>query len=362
MLRKWYIYICCALTYLTGCTDKQSLPDGTSENVSVVLVVSFGNTQSRVTEDISNDKNIGNEYYINPYDVKVLVFNADGSFKTRAVMTSVSPTSDFTKYILSGMLPSFSTSDIGKQYKLVVLANVNGTCASNYSAFTPITTENELYNELVYEYQDGTSFTEATLNGSSTEGRIPMWGSQTTTIEDGTTIDIYMLRAMSKIEVEIAPETGKTIDKVELANGRKQGKLTPLNAADARATYRVLEDSNADELNAPANLGTMTEHVPFVKGTDGKFYLYIPEQPALDTSKKQEGAQMIVTIGNMEYPLYFANYTPNLTGTGSIKHPVPVLRDHWYTYKITEVLPNNITLKYQVVPWEKNGNYNIEFN
>ena len=215
-MRKWYTYIIMLATVLFGsCNLEDTLfPEQECENgkkdVNVRLILSMmgGDGVSRAltdspTEDYLDEEPLGNEYYINPYDVEVLIFTCDDKpensyFVERATMVRASKT-EYYKYQLDGTL---SEIEAETPYRIVVLANMHGSCyTTGGNTLTKGTTMKTYLESLTYTGYT-TSFTTRMLEENSTE-RIPMWGATASYLEDGTTISLDLLRAMAKVKVKM---------------------------------------------------------------------------------------------------------------------------------------------------------------
>ena len=262
-MRKWYTYIIMLATVLFGsCNLEDTLfPEQECENgkkdVNVRLILSMmgGDGVSRAltdspTEDYLDEEPLGNEYYINPYDVEVLIFTCgdkpeNSYFVERATMVRASKT-EYYKYQLDGTL---SEIEAETPYRIVVLANMHGSCyTTGGNTLTKDQTTMKTYLESLTYTGYTTSFTTRMLEENSTE-RIPMWGATASYLEDGTTISLDLLRAMAKVKVKMAKNLGN-LSAVTLEFANPGGYVTPLianvNVDETTAT-------NANGVSAIAN-------------------------------------------------------------------------------------------------------------
>lgn len=360
--RFLFIGILLILLCLNSCDTSSDLTEHDEAGITIRLVVSIRDNASFRTKtiDMGETSAIGNEYYIQPQDVQVLVYNLDGQFRCRATMTTVETTNNFSRYIITGALSGLTDPDSEKEYKVVILANLRGMCPVAFSADHQVQTEQELYDALTFPfYIQDTLFSNRVLTGSHDMGRIPMWGMKTTQLKDQMEISMDMLRALSKVEVCIDANIGRSLQKVVLHHGQSKGYITPKQAATQKDTYRVDDNNAPEEINIPSSSNMLNIDIPFVE-EGGHYYLYLPEQPTLMPTDIEKGVYMMVTVDDEKYPLYFATYDEPV-GTFTQKHPFPVLRNHWYTFNITNVFPDKTELRYEICDWNKR-NGDIEFN
>ena len=341
-------------------------------NVRLILSMMGGDGVSRAltdspTEDYLDEEPLGNEYYINPYDVEVLIFTCDDKpensyFVERATMVRASKT-EYYKYQLDGTL---SEIEAETPYRIVVLANMHGSCyTTGGNTLTKGTTMKTYLESLTYTGYT-TSFTTRMLEENSTE-RIPMWGATASYLEDGTTISLDLLRAMAKVKVKMAKSLGD-LSAVTLEYANPGGYVTPLIANEDETT-----DTNANGVSAINNdaekktiTGGNTQRVrtpripkgltPInglaaeptlsfsdVSSTDNyEYVIYIPEYKNLGSEATP--ARMKLAIGDKSYKLEFKDYSEDNTGYFDI------IRNYYYSYEITSI---GKTLAYtaDIKPW-----------
>lgn len=345
-----------SLLILASCVyedEHKATPTNKGEEVSVKLVVSLGpSLQTRGTESTEADA-IGNEYKIFQKDFQVLLYDADGSYRTKVAITRCQQ-SAYNQYVLEGKFFTFRDIDKDKLFKMVVIANAEQGSAKiaprDWQTELP---EADLYKQLKFSYDNGETFTVDILKGGDSPERIPMWGSKTTLITDGATYHITLVRALAKITVHMAPiiASRNSITSIVMQQCCSSGMLTPKNAATHTESYSTSQANGADELNVPPDVEHSSVDLPFASyQKDGKKYfcIYIPEQAAKDGSREQ-GVRMVITINGEDYPI-------------EITHPV--LRNNWYSYVVQSVNPRNATigLKYQVAEWEEKDPCDLSYN
>ena len=380
-MKKWYAYIILLASVLfDSCNIEDTLfPDQECDtktepvNVRLILSMMGGRSLSRApltdTDYLPDEEPLGNEYYINPYDVEVLVFTCDetpekSTFVERASMVRASETNDYYQYQLDGTLTKIQE---GTPYRMVVLANMNGSCYT--TGAIPLeegtTTMKEYLHSLAYTGYTA-NFTNSLLT-SDTE-RIPMWGTTAAYLNDGAQINMDLLRAMAKVKVKMAKSLGD-LSAVTLEYANPGGYVTPLIANEDETT-----DTNANGVSAINNdaekktiTGGNTQRVrtpripkgltPInglaaeptlsfsdVSSTDNyEYVIYIPEYKNLGSEATP--ARMKLAIGDKSYKLEFKDYSEDNTGYFDI------VRNYFYDYTITGVRDNDIVLTLSVQNW-----------
>ena len=385
-MKKWYAYIILLASVLfASCNIEDTLfPDQECDtktepvNVRLILSMMGGEGMSRaLTDDPTGETHpeaepsLGNEYYINPYDVEVLVFTCGDTpnssiFVERASMVRASETKNYYQYQLDGTLTKIQE---GTAYRMVVLANMNGSCYT--TGAIPLeegtTTMKEYLHRLAYTGYTA-NFTNSLLT-SDTE-RIPMWGTTAAYLNDGAQINMDLLRAMAKVKVKMAKSLGD-LSAVTLEYANPGGYVTPLIANEDETT-----DTNANGVSAINNdaekktiTGGNTQRVrtpriptgltPInglaaeptlsfsdVSSTDNyEYVIYIPEYKNLDNNDTP--ARMKLAIGDKSYKLEFKDYSENNTGYFDI------IRNYYYQFTITGVNDGyNLLLTCEVQPWD----------
>jgi hypothetical protein len=380
-MKNLWVYMMALLCLVASCTS--DIPTtGTSQNrVSVRLVVSLGSSQSgtRASEASLNDA-VGNEYYINPSDIDVLLYNSKGQYITKATnvqaVRNATVSTSQNEYTISGTMTTPSGDfDMNADYEFVVIANANGSCPITRSTEESyMMSESSINSAMTYglgENKTFTTFTEGILKDNTTDNnateRIPMWGKKTVKLSEvakdseeaakQNPVTIDLLRAMAKVTVSCKAE-GHKLTAVQLEGEINQsGYVTPAKAAESKNTQAALNLSSEEYtnvLNIPSQSASKTA-VSFVNAdNNGTYYLFIPEQEAGKTS-------MTVTIDDEDqYTIKFANYSGS-----SHDNEFPVVRNYWYDYTITSVAEKTVevsSLKYMVNSWTSKTAATITFN
>ena len=338
-------------------------------NVRLILSMMEGRSLSRApltdnptTDYLPDEKPLGNEYYINPYDVEVLVFTCGetpekSTFVERASMVRATPTDNYHEYQLDGTLTEVN----GKtDYHVVLLANLHGSSyCNNFTTPTTGTTMSTFLEGLTYTSYNA-AFTGKLLEEDSTE-RIPMWGITTTKLTDGTTISLNLLRSMAKVKVKMK-KGDNTLSAVTLDKANNGGCITPLlnngissngQTARVQSTHIPIPQS-VEPIKVITDGNNILSFTKISNDTDqyDEFVIFVPEYNNLDVSKNapenalSTAASMKLTINGKDYKLEFKDYAQeNPTGYFDI------VRNYFYDYTITGVKDNDIDLTLSVQKW-----------
>lgn len=376
-MKKWYAYIILLASVLfASCNIEDTLfPDQECDtktepvNVRLILSMMGGRSLSRApltdtptTDYLPDEKPLGNEYYINPYDVEVLVFTCGetpekSTFVERASMVRATPTDNYHEYQLDGTLTEVNGE---KNYHVVLLANLHGSSyCNNFTTPTTGTTMSTFLEGLTYTSYNA-AFTSKLLEEDSTE-RIPMWGITTTKLTDGTTISLNLLRSMAKVKVKMK-KGDNTLSAVTLDKANNGGCITPLlnngissngQTARVQSTHIPIPQS-VEPIKGITDGNNILSFTKISNDTDqyDEFVIFVPEYNNLDVSKNapenalSTAASMKLTINGKDYKLEFKDYAQeNPTGYFDI------VRNYFYDYTITGVKDNDIDLTLSVQKW-----------
>ena len=353
-MKKWYTYIIMLAALLFASCNVMEDPlhsDGECEtepvNVRLILSMMGGRGLSRALTDTPtsetylDEEPLGNEYYINPYDVEVLIFDAKtDAFIERASMVRATPANTYHEYQLNGTLTKVEKD---ADYHIVVLANLNGASyCNNFSTPAATATMTEFLEGLTYTGYDK-DFTSKIINEDAA-GRIPMWGITTTTLQDGITVSLDLLRAMAKVKVKMAKGGGLSGAALSIANAG--GHVTPTmqtgTSTDGK-TQRVRATHIPDGISTIN--GITTENIlTFSKINDtedneyDEYVIFIPEYMNLNSGATvpanalSTAASIKLTVGSGEsakdYRIEFKDYTDN---TGYFD----IIRNYYYEYEVS---------------------------
>lgn len=369
-MKKWYTHIIMLVSVLfTACNMEETLfpeKECGKEDITVRIVLSMmdsrANTRAYDPPHTDNyEQALGNEYYINQYDVEVLVFNANGAFVERATLVQATgPTPDFHTYELTGTLSNIEEE---KTYQMVVLANRSGSayCTNFSNTIAEGTSMTGVLEPLVYGNYTA-AFTEDLLTEGSTE-RIPMWGVVKAELKDEATITVNMLRAMAKVRVNLDAE-GYTLAGVTLNQANNGGYFTP--KMDMGINNDGSTKSVSEARIIPLSGLTTLPNLLFVKepGNTNSYVIYVPECNTFTKKEETRTATTWMTVsindasGNTvdlaeNNKLYFREYRKTDTQTGTVKGEYfDIVRNYFYDYTITGI-ENGLDLTVKAMPWTK---------
>ncbi len=371
-MRKWYTYIIMLATVLFGsCNLEDTLfpeQECETDDITVRIILSMmdsrANTRAYDPPHSSNYETtaLGNEYYINQYDVEVLVFDEKGDFVERATLVQATGSStNFHTYELTGTLSNVVENKI---YQMVVLANRSGSayCSNFPSSFTASSTMTSVLEGLVYtNYTD--SFTEALLTSGSKE-RIPMWGVVKATLVNNANITVNMLRAMAKVRVNMDATTGYTLSSVTLKQANNGGYFTPFMENGIQKDGSTASVSNP---RIPTSGLTTLTNLPFVSepNSTSSYVIYVPEMATYSETETPRTATTWMEVAVKDNndkdvdlgennKLYFREYRETNSTSGVVNGSFfNVVRNYFYDYTITGVEDNSeMTFKLTVKPWD----------
>ncbi len=355
MIRDWYICILLFAMAITSCNGHDSPVPEEDYAVSISLVLSMPESGLNNRLASYESESFGNEYYISPNDIEVLIYDENGDFKAQAEMPEVTPVDGvYHQYFLTCKLSDFNEDDFGKMYKIVVLANMAGHTKVNFPA-TQLSNmkEETLYRQMTIANNNGYDLTTAIVN-KYVIGRIPMWGSITTEISVNNMAEIDLMRAMAKVEIGLSSELMQNNQRIVYAGlrgGQTMGYITPKDAEKTDHTIGTyVSGQDYTDINIPTSSeGTMIDI--FVELSNGNYVLYIPEQPA-NINLNEQGLRVEISINENltvedNYTLYFAS--PDVNGK---LEAFPILRNHYYKINITNVAFKH-ELEYEVVDWTR---------
>lgn len=241
----------------------------------------------------------------------------------------------------------------GNDYKVLIYLNTPGTEA------VPATLD--AANALTFERI-------GTATGVKNAGGIPMWGFVTTAftdIKDGVRYDlkdIYMLRAMAKVKIEVGEESKNdnwTIKSVKVNNNNGNGYSLPAwNLSSDKATTDLTLANNLHVLDSKSDL-TNSEFEKLLP--KDALIMYLPEKSNIKDTDK---CTMDITVSNgsseKSGTIKFARYDEDGQPTNSL---FDIIRNHYYTFTI-ECKDNVNALRFHVTiaDMENGGVFNYEYD
>lgn len=331
-----------------GCSSEEGAGGEVPANatqVSFILRLSDESEGTRAawSEDYPSDDGTAYDKRIDPNDLKVALYHADGNtFAANVTIVSYyklpsseGDTSNEAEYEFIGTVNTAdgNTELAAGDYKVMVFAN----CQS------PTIVSNETGLEsLSYTYDAGKVKDE--------EQYIPMWG--VTTVEDlqlekgkRTNIgNIDLLRAFAKVEIELSSDISDiyTITSASLSNYNAQGYCLPAGYADVQNTLQ-LDQEDQDNPSFHPNATEQKADLAFVVPQDGKTAtLYIPEY---DNSTDAATISLQLsdgTTGTLHFQPY-VNGVPN-------GETYDIVRNHIYRYTVN-VEQGELKVQAAVMPW-----------
>ena len=191
---------------------------------------------------------------------------------------------------------------------------------------------------------------------------IPMWGVRLANLNlaneaENEIDDIYLLRAMAKVEVALHEDIVALFDLTDVVVDKYNtvGNVLPAGYATAVDTRDLGQQDVFNPNNTPSNTDlSFTE----VEG-QGSFYAYLPEYQNVDVDSP---AEIRLLIDEKLYNIQFKQYI----GGQATGESYNIVRNHYYKYTITSVSEGtvevNLTLQYEVEDWTEVTNPGFDFD
>ena len=246
------------------------------------------------------------------------------------------------------------------------LANATIMVVANYERYVNgnlITTQNCLFDYIAENYRP---------NGNTATSYIPMWGILKP--EGGITLnestddtftpigDIYMLRSLAKIEVNLAStlDANYKITSATLNKHNQAAYLLP--SVPSNSTYFEQENTSAFYTEACINPASRANgaNLSFNRKSDRQWFIYVPEYDndgSLQIALGLANGNKDITNAVPSNIIYLNEYSEGeKTDT-----PIEIVRNHWYQYTINTISDGiGATLKVKVADWdtdEESWNY-----
>lgn len=322
------------MTALGACSSRTVGPDEPEEPATVYragffVTVGDADPTSR-TPDGSYMPGEGLENHIDIAggDLRVVLFNTDGSFLSEITDFTIIPVATYEsskRYYLNGA----TTADISSgKFKIMFMANWRQQYPTEW------TLEN-VWNQK-YDF-DGTGII-------TKEQLIPLYGIKDIAIAGGIKPDVaadlgtlHLLRAMAKIEVIITDDFS-TVETLKLTNHNTTGFCAP-DQVKSEGDY---VHGNWIQDYTPAHIPTDTGKggpLDFVPVDDTHWVLYVPEYS--NTTASSPEAQIEITVEDE-------------TDTKVIRFldkdaSRDILRNYWYRFKVTKI--SDLEVEVDVLPY-----------
>ena len=369
-MKKWFLHILFLAglfgVLTTSCSQEDGLESMASdEKVQVVFTVALDDpsARSRATWGDNYDNNDTNDYdsaigddfdnYIDPdkFFVKLTLTDAENKTTTYDVQNIAywqQSNSNKNIYEFVGEVEvNISQTTSYPKAKVMVYANM-----------TPATTTGNETFAVDYSANPGTGVKY-----------IPMWGVQTisnlslTPGARNMLPDIYLLRAMAKVEVIMKDtDPNHAISKIKLNRYNTMGYCLPKGWD--KTTIAATTDLDLEEVLRPStNIRDTNES--FTESTVNGFKcytIYVPDylNIAPNSQTSVTPSTITVTIGGKNYDIKFKKYA-NGSATDDAYN---IVRNHIYRYTITAVntaVDVPLTLEYMVMDWNTVTNPNLTF-
>ena len=244
---------------MTACSDDDGVGAIAKNDVRVAFTMMVADATSTRAANEGWDNydpkqpGIEEENMINTDDLRIAICDGMGNIIGDVETITVTPMSEpsGTKYAITGVWKN-AKDDIARAKKIMIVANCNATKLSTIDL-----------PDLKYNID------------TETRKYIPMWGvaslpALTLGTQTDMTEQIYLLRAMAKVKVEMRSDMasyGYSIGSMHINNYNTQGYCLPKNYQSANKTQEIRFDNSLNVLDSrAASIGL----------TDGKA-TYIPE-------------------------------------------------------------------------------------
>lgn len=329
-------FVNCSLIY----TDEEGNGVAANETqVSFILSLSNATEGTRATwnDPYDSQKATAYENRIDPASLQVLIYDSENKPHKVTILSYTQTTPGGNEYTFIGSV----TDDLPQgTYKLMVFANAD-----------PVDGVDDL-GKLSYSY-DNAAFNNQTW-------LIPMWGVGTYDLNlvkgERVTLEapIYLLRAMAKVEILLAPEIQNqyNIESATLSRYNTEGFVTPQDYATVANTKELEQETGTNNITTfNPKAGAGTGNPAFLLSGDNKTAtLYIPEY-ANTAGNEATISLTLSNDGDKSYTLYFREYDGGQpTGTAH-----DIVRNHIYRYTVKKA--EELQIQYTVCPWLT---YNID--
>ena len=191
---------------------------------------------------------------------------------------------------------------------------------------------------------------------------IPMWGVRMSTLNlayeaENEIDDIYLLRAMAKVEVALHEDIASlfNLNSVVVDKYNTHGNVLPTGYATAVDTRNLGQQDVFNPKNSPSNADLSFTEVE----NQEVFFVYLPEYQNVDVDSP---AEIHLVIDEKSYIIQFKHYI----GGQATGESYNIVRNQYYKYTITsvseETIEVNLTLKYKVEDWTEVTNPGFDFN
>lgn len=328
----------------TSCVfDGEGCVISVDEQHEIMFTVSLEGEQTRASwnEDYESDTGVPFDYLINPDQLNVVVFAADG---TRLGQVSDiyywSTNENQTEFQFVGQMPVEFVEHINSTgaenpiYRFMVLANCNENTSGDESSI----------------------YSQTQLNPANQESAIPMWGVKVADVSSlltDTSLDlgtISLLRAAAKVEVRLSDdlrERGAKINAATLKYYNQTGYILP-SGWDQVANTRELDQDNCVRVyrHAAVNMPLVVDEAK------GVCYAYVTEYDNINYAGERNKISLELLVGSevkyFEDAISFCKYR---NGSPVENSHYNIVRNHIYEFEIRSIAGSNLMLEYYVADW-----------
>ena len=355
-MKKWFLHILLLAglfgVLTTSCSQEDGLePQASDETVQVMFTIALDgpSARSRATWGDNYDNNDTNDYdsaigddfdnYIDPdkFFVKLTLGTNTYDVKNIAYWQQPDPNKNIYEFV-GEVEVNISQTTSYTDAKVMVYANM-----------TPATTTGNETFATDYNTYPGTGVKY-----------IPMWGVQTipnlslTPGASNMLPDIYLLRAMAKVEVIMKDtDPNHAISDIKLNRYNTMGYCLPKGWD--KTTIAATTDLDLEEVLRPStNIRDTNES--FTESTVNGFKCYTVYVPdylniAPNSQTSVTPSTITVTIGGKNYDIKFKKYADGVATDVAYN----IVRNHIYRYNITAVNDGaELELDLTVTPWSVN--------
>ena len=316
------------------------IPADESHEIMFTVSVDGQRTRASWGEEYPKEEGVPFDFRINPDDLRMVVFTADGTRLGQVSDIYYWPINeDHTEFQFMGKLPAefvdhLNGNDEESTYKFMVLANCgDSTIGEEYITYS-----------------------QSQLDTSKEESAIPMWGvkeSDVTPLIDGRNLDlgtIYLLRAAAKVEIKLSDalkDNGTKINSATLKYYNQTGYVLPAGWTQVDNTLKL------DQENCIRVYRHAAVNMPFVVDEKGEYcYIYITEYDNINYSGERNKISLEFNVGGkdkyFEDAISFCNYNDGKPVENS---HYSIVRNHIYEFEIRNIAGSSLMLEYHVADW-----------
>lgn len=369
---RWLTHILWAMAMgltLIGCDiySDEDVAGGAMERdgMRVTFTISSGNPEfstSRASSYGNPSLENGTEWenYVNlaGKDYLFYLFDQDGVFQEILSVKSISTTDNITYSV---------TADVKEKYSnFTIMALVNWGSSvwnmlSNGFAY-PVLEKGVSKIDAIWTTSVGLRVYDTSSKNfmPSQTSHIPMYGARTYSLSAGAfnseEIDLgafYLIRALAKIDVYVAANSGITLNNVQLNCYSNYFHCAPvgMTAMDGEWDQATDETMNMNLLQESFSPSTLD----FVKIEENLYRLYVPEYPNKRNDVESSTISVLMTK-NDSYKGGTITFEGMETTSSTTTTPLNILRNNYYKFCITGITEYATNIVIDVVPFDNVSN------